>query len=94
MVTIIGAIYEDGVLKPMEPLDLPDKQVVEIRVEVKGEQPRKIANLDGIWADYVVGGPLTYEEIEAITHDEHVKSIGRTLRQIDGNFVDEDSIDG
>ncbi len=86
MVTIIKAKYEDGVLKPLEPLNLPENQVVELRIEVKEERPRKIAKLKGIWADYLVGGPLSYEEIEAMTHDEHMHSLERTLRQVEEGF--------
>ena len=67
MVTTIKALYEDGVLKPLEPLDLVDKEVVEIRVAKKVGSVPVVANLDGVWAEYVVGDPLSYEEIDEIT---------------------------
>jgi predicted DNA-binding antitoxin AbrB/MazE fold protein len=59
MATVIKAVYKDGVLKPLEPLGLPEDQVVELQIQVKGGQPRKVAKLKGAWADYLVGGPLS-----------------------------------
>jgi predicted DNA-binding antitoxin AbrB/MazE fold protein len=91
MVTTIKAIYEDGVLKPLEPLDLKDKEIVEIRVAKKTGDAPVIANLDGIWSQYVVGSSLSYEEIDDITKEKHGQSLDRLLRQVSGDFDEEDS---
>jgi predicted DNA-binding antitoxin AbrB/MazE fold protein len=93
MVTIIKAKYENGVLKPLEPLDLPENQVVELRIEVKEERPRKIAKLGGAWAQYLKGESLSFEEIQALTHDEHMRSLERTLRQVEEGFGEDDDAD-
>jgi predicted DNA-binding antitoxin AbrB/MazE fold protein len=37
MERIVEALYENGVLTPLQPLDLPDHQRVTIRVQVPGE---------------------------------------------------------
>lgn len=95
MVTVtIKAVYENGVLRPLEPLDLLEKQVVQVKVETQPDERRIVANLDGIWAEYLVGGPLSYEEIDEITEGAHRKSLERTLRQIDGDFEKPDQTDG
>jgi predicted DNA-binding antitoxin AbrB/MazE fold protein len=59
----VEAIYEDGVLKPLTPLNLAEKQTVrlEIAVEQDAAQPeRNIVKLGGIWAQYFVGEELSY----------------------------------
>jgi predicted DNA-binding antitoxin AbrB/MazE fold protein len=94
MVTTIRAIYEDGVFKPLEPVDLQEKQEVEITVQAEQQSTGKVANLDGIWAQYLVGGLLSYEEIDEITEGAHRKSLERTLRQISGDFESSDKADG
>ena len=93
---IVEAIYENGVLKPLTPLNLAEKQTVrlEIAIEEDAAQPeRNIVKLGGIWAQYLVGEELSYEEIEELTSKEHAKSLERLLRQIDGDFS-EDEVDG
>jgi predicted DNA-binding antitoxin AbrB/MazE fold protein len=41
MSRVIKAIYEDGVLKPLERLDLEEHEQVRIRVEYRNAQPEK-----------------------------------------------------
>lgn len=55
---IIRAIYEDGVFKPLEPLDMADREIVELRVNPAGDVvPRLTARrlleseLVGMWKD-------------------------------------------
>lgn len=92
MVTIIQAIYEDGVLKPLEPLELTERQIVQIRIEVISDGPQKITKLGGIWAEYGVGEALSFEEIQALTSDEHKRSLERTLKQVAGDFEGDNGI--
>jgi len=55
---IIGAIYEDGVLKPLKKLDLPER--TEVRVIIRGSFSKLIKELGEIEAkediDKVLGG--------------------------------------
>lgn len=92
--TIVKAIYEDGVFKPLEPLELPEHEIVEVHLAAHGTGSRVIAKLGGIWAQYLVGDSLSFEEIEELTAREHKKSLERLLRQVDGDFDEDDDISG
>jgi predicted DNA-binding antitoxin AbrB/MazE fold protein len=63
----IRAVYEDGVLRPLEPINLPDQQVVELHIQTAGEQ-RRIAHLGGSRAAYISGDIPSFEEIQDLTH--------------------------
>jgi predicted DNA-binding antitoxin AbrB/MazE fold protein len=74
-------IYEDGVLKPLEPVDLPDHEILEVRVEALGGQSGEIVQLGGAWAQYLSEGVPSFEEMEAIVRSEQQQWLDRLLRQ-------------
>ena len=59
---VITAIYEDGVLKPLQPLDLPDKKTVYITVASEDEQTDE----DPLEAWHSVYADLSEEEVAEI----------------------------
>jgi predicted DNA-binding antitoxin AbrB/MazE fold protein len=55
---IIRAIYEDGVFKPLEPLDMADREIVELHIELAGDAAARLtarrlleSELVGMWKD-------------------------------------------
>lgn len=58
---IVRAIYEDGVFKPLNPLDLPDKKVVEFELEIEAGT-HEPADFEGALAPY--WQKLSYEEMD------------------------------
>jgi predicted DNA-binding antitoxin AbrB/MazE fold protein len=64
----LSAIYEDGVLKPLEALDLPEHQRVTITLELRNhETPEEALNA---WASIYTGlSPQEIDEIETIALD-------------------------
>lgn len=82
---IVRALYEDGVFKPLEPVDLPEQQIVEFELEIDSTEDE---NLDfrGILAPYWEN--MSYEEMEQILNSEKQKSLNRLMRQIEGDFDD------
>jgi len=52
MTQTITATYEDGVLKPTQPVNLPDQALVRITIEPVGsasEKTEKLATLQALW---------------------------------------------
>lgn len=84
---IVDAVYEDGVFKPAEPLNLVDKQQVKLKVTVP-TNTRQIVKLRGVLAN--VWGGLDYEALDAELKAERQKSLDRLLRQVEGDFGDDD----
>jgi predicted DNA-binding antitoxin AbrB/MazE fold protein len=80
---IVRALYEDGVFKPLQPVDLPDQQIVEFELEVDSSEDD---NLDfrGILAPY--WEEMSYEDMEQILATEKQKWLYRLMRQIEGDF--------
>jgi predicted DNA-binding antitoxin AbrB/MazE fold protein len=69
MPLIIKAIYRNGVIVPLEDLDLPENEKLTVEVSpLADEQGRvgkgKVTSLCGLWQDY---GDITEEEIKEIT---------------------------
>jgi predicted DNA-binding antitoxin AbrB/MazE fold protein len=68
MATTLSAAYENGVLRPLEPLDLREHQEVTVTVSAKGSDPTEA------WLDHeymaslraVVEPEPTIEEVRAI----------------------------
>ena len=63
----INAIYQNGMIKPLEPVDLVENEQIVLQIirdQDKGTIERKVISLGGIWAG--LGDP-TFEEIEALT---------------------------
>jgi predicted DNA-binding antitoxin AbrB/MazE fold protein len=81
----VRAIYENGVLKPLDPLNLPEKQILEVRIEIPAQE-RRIVRLGGTWSQYVTGGGLPFEEIQSIVHEAEARSLNRLIKQIGGEF--------
>lgn len=65
----IHAIYEDGVFRPIQPVDLPDRCEVEVEIRaVKSEQQQP--SLDDVYA--ILGRRHSSGESDvAARHDEH-----------------------
>ncbi len=77
----IRAVYEDGVFKPLTPLDLADKQQVELQIALRSEQ-QNIVKLGGIWSRYVTGEGISFEEVEELTSEAHAQSLNRLLKDL------------
>ena len=77
----IRAVYEDGVFKPLTPLDLADKQQVELQIALRSEQ-QNIVKLGGIWSRYVTGEGISFGEIEELTSEAHAQSLNRLLKDL------------
>jgi len=87
---LIRAIYEDGVFKPLESIDLPDKELVEFEIEVL-KKPRKVAKLKGLLAPYWDEQGPSVEDILEELRQERVQSFERLMRQIEEGFEEDDS---
>jgi predicted DNA-binding antitoxin AbrB/MazE fold protein len=69
MSTIIHAIYENGVFRPTEPVDLPERTAVEVEIREIKEAPR-IPSLDDVYA--ILGRRHSSGEPDvAARHNEH-----------------------
>jgi predicted DNA-binding antitoxin AbrB/MazE fold protein len=69
MAKTIHAIYEDGVFRPVEPVDLPDRCEVEFEVRDVKAAPR-IPSLDEVYA--ILGKRFDSGEPDvAARHNEH-----------------------
>jgi predicted DNA-binding antitoxin AbrB/MazE fold protein len=54
LIMVVKAIYQDGVFKPLAPVNLSDGQQVEL--EIVGSFPqiqRNVVSLQGIWKDHL-----------------------------------------
>lgn len=69
MSTTIHAIFEDGVFKPTEPVDLPERCEVEVEVR-QVTSAEKVPTLDDVYA--ILGKRFNSGEHDvAARHDEH-----------------------
>jgi predicted DNA-binding antitoxin AbrB/MazE fold protein len=75
MVQRIQAIYENGVLRPLEPLNLPDRQEVSLTVQT-GEN-----------ADWLDDDALRFAEIEGDCEID-IEDVRRRLASISGLLSD------
>jgi len=62
MQKVIKAIYSEGVFKPVEKVNLPEGEKVEI--EIKEQKVKKVISLRGIWR----GIQINEENIEKAKH--------------------------
>lgn len=61
---IVEGIYQDGVIKPLEPLNLPNNPVVKIRIAAQTQRPKgSLAKYKGILAGR---GDFSLTEIQKI----------------------------
>jgi predicted DNA-binding antitoxin AbrB/MazE fold protein len=85
----VRAVYEDGVFKPLDAIDLPNKELVELEIKVKGQ---KLKNIDFEGALKPYWNENT--DVEAIFEELRTKraeSFERLMKQIEGNFEEDDS---
>lgn len=61
----ITATFEDGVLKPTQPLDLPARTQVRLTIEIQPRQPLTIGNLDA----FLRSLPALAEDEEEFSRD-------------------------
>jgi predicted DNA-binding antitoxin AbrB/MazE fold protein len=65
---VIHAVYENGVFRPTEPVDLPESTAVEVELRVVTTSPEE--RLDAIYA--LLGERFESGEVDvAARHDEH-----------------------
>ncbi len=84
----VRAIYEDGVFNPLESIDLPDKEMVEFEIEFKSKKPKNVdfeGALKPYW-DENTDVEAVLEELRA----ERTQSFERLMRQIEGDFEEDD----
>ena len=62
MERVVEAVYENGVLTPLEPLDLPDRQRVTLSIQIPGES----SGADALSGWHRVYAGLVDEELRAI----------------------------
>ena len=69
MTIVVEAIYENGVLRPVQPVDLPDKTEVQLTIEIRQDSPKTALGekLRALRAQILVAGTpvLDWEGIEA-----------------------------
>lgn len=72
MTKTIHAIYENGVFRPTEPVDLPDHTPVEFELRIK-EPPAPVKVSEGLAKIYAILGERyeTGESDLAVQHDEY-----------------------
>jgi predicted DNA-binding antitoxin AbrB/MazE fold protein len=79
----VSAIYQDGIIKPLEPVNLAENERVVLQIirdQEKGPAERKVISLEGIWAG--LGDP-TFEEIETLTEKAHQKRLNKLIASLD-----------
>ena len=67
----INAIYQNRIIKPLEPANLAENEQVVLQIirdQGKDQTEPKVISLEGIWAG--LGDP-TFEEIETLTKEAH-----------------------
>ncbi len=86
-VILVNAIYQNGLIKPLEPVALPENEPVRLHIYRQTEitpsdlpPPGDFAALRGIWSG--LGDP-TYEIIESITHEATQKRLASVLANFD-----------
>lgn len=67
----IQAIYEDGVFKPLSPLELPDKQQVELHIDLQTDLSPTQTKFGGILAPYWEGEVPDIEEINTLLNQQN-----------------------
>ena len=74
MTSTVHAIYENGVFRPVEPVDLPDRTAVELQLRVSGEQkPTRAPMPEGLAKVYAILGERynSGHSDTAARHNEH-----------------------
>ena len=79
----INAIYQNGMIKPLEPVNLAENERVVLQIirdQGKDAAEHKAISLEGIWAG--LGDP-TFEEIEALTKEAHQERLNKLIASLD-----------
>ena len=79
----INAIYQNGMIKPLEPVNLAENEQVVIQIirdQGKGPDERQVISLEGIWTG--LGDP-TFEEIETLTEKAHQERLNKLIASLD-----------
>jgi predicted DNA-binding antitoxin AbrB/MazE fold protein len=82
-VITINAIYQNGMIKPLDPVNLAENEQVILQIirdQEKGPAERKVISLEGIWAG--LGDP-TFEEIETLTEKAHQERLNKLIASLD-----------
>ena len=79
----VNAIYENGVFKPLEPLDLPDRELVSLSIEKlpagepsSSEEPTLFEVLDEVG----LIGCVTGAPADLSTNPKHMEGFGEGVR--------------
>jgi predicted DNA-binding antitoxin AbrB/MazE fold protein len=82
----VRAIFEDGVFKPLTPVKLPEKQIVEFELEIYKSEEEDMASFESILAPY--WKRMSIEEMEEILNAE---KRSRLTNQSDANSAASDT---
>ena len=88
MSEIVTAIYEDGKLRPLKPLNLREHQTV--RVQVLSDEPAEQVQqvIRSLVADGLLTPPLGHSDIDPIPEDER-KELAESLGKAPGKPLSE-----
>jgi len=93
MTITVKAVYENGVFKPLEAVDIQEHEILDLSFSPLPKKKRKIVKLGGALKPYLTGPMPSYEALEAFIQEEHQRSLDRLLRQMDGDFEERDDDD-
>ena len=74
MTSIVNAIYENGVFRPVEPVELPNNTPVELELRIREEQAQALVPMsEGLAKVYAILGEryISGHTDTAARHDEH-----------------------
>jgi predicted DNA-binding antitoxin AbrB/MazE fold protein len=87
---VVKAVYQNGVFKPIAPVNLDEGEWVELEI-VRPSQQRKIVSLHGIWKDYLRPedqGDWVSDTIAGVRHELSEK-LNRLARELGDNLTSE-----
>lgn len=95
MSEIIQAIYENGILRPLQPLDLPENKIVEIemRDEISGGEETHQDKVSRVLRKAGLTSPLKFSVTEKdILSEEERQRLGKLFsgEKPLGDYIDED----
>ena len=95
MSELIQAIYENGILRPLQPLDLPENKIVEIemRDEISGGEETHRTKVSRILREAGLTSPLKFSVTEKdILSEEERQRLGKLFsgEKSIGDYIDED----
>jgi predicted DNA-binding antitoxin AbrB/MazE fold protein len=87
MTEIVTAVYEDGVLRPLRPLNLRERQTV--RVQVLAEEPPEVEQvIQTLVKAGLVTPPPGHSEVDPISEEERYE-LAETLGKAPGKPLSE-----